>query len=60
MVLLAILTGVLGVLIYFRQVSWFVILTLTSWGLLASTTPLGATPARWLHGLSDKITGLFS
>jgi hypothetical protein len=59
MVLLAILTGVVGVFFWRRHIGYIELIVLCSWGLLAATTPMGQVPASWLASLSAQITHWF-
>lgn len=58
MVLLAILTGVVGVFIWRRHVGWTELLILCSWGFLAANSPMGHFPSIWLQSLSTWVTHL--
>lgn len=53
--LLAILTGIVGVFIWRRHVAWTELLILTSWGFLFASTPAGHVPATWLASLSAQL-----
>jgi hypothetical protein len=58
-VLLAILSGVVGVFIWRRHTTYTELLILCSWGLLAAGTPIGHMPSMWLNDLSNTITHWF-
>lgn len=59
MILLAILTGVVGVYAWKRHVSYLELILLCSWGLLAAGTPIGHFPAEWLTTLAGWVGHLF-
>jgi hypothetical protein len=58
-ILLAVLTGIVGVFIWRRHTTYIELLILCSWGLLAANTPIGHMPSMWLADLSSTITHWF-
>ena len=60
MILLALLTGALIFMIWARQVSYVLLFTLCSWGLLAAATPIGMKLVDGLNALSSALDGVFT
>ena len=60
MILLALLTGAMIFMIWARQVSYVMLFSLCSWGLLAASTPIGAKLVEGLNSLSEMLDGLFT
>jgi hypothetical protein len=58
-ILLALLTGIVGVFIWRRHTTYTELLVLCSWGLLAAGTPIGHMPSMWLAHLSAYISHWF-
>jgi hypothetical protein len=54
-ILLAILTGVVGVFVWRKHIGWTELLILCSWGFLAASAPIGHYPSEWLTSLSAYI-----
>lgn len=59
MVLLAILTGVVGVYAWRKHVGWLELVILCGWGLLAAGTPIGHVPSGWLLDVNNLLTHWF-
>lgn len=59
MILLVLLTGGLAFMIWARQVSYVMLVCLTSWGLLAASTPIGVKLVAGLNSLSGALDGVF-
>ncbi|MEW2353057.1 hypothetical protein [Spirillospora sp. NPDC029432] len=60
MILLALLTGAIIIIAWSRQVTYFMLFILCSWGLLAASTPPGAKLVEGLNSLSGMLGGLFT
>jgi hypothetical protein len=60
MILLAVLTGAIGIMIWAKQTRWFELLVLIGWGLLASGTTIGSPLANALNQLNGQMAGWFT